>query len=80
MQPIYTQRNQKCQYRRAYLNGGGVVVQLEGQARRSIKTCKKYADARQQHPADAVGDSLAFFPRWCCSCVASFVPGAARLC
>jgi len=30
MQPIYTQRNQKCQYRRAYLNGGGVVVQLEG--------------------------------------------------
>ena len=30
MQPIYTQRNQKCQHRRAYLNGGGVVVQLEG--------------------------------------------------
>ena len=60
MQPIYTQRNQKCQYRRAYLNGGGVVVQLEGKPE-DPKNLQKYADARQQHPADAVGDGLAFF-------------------
>ena len=60
MQPIYTQRNHKRQHRRRHRDGGGVVVQPQRQPAQP-QHLQQHADAGNQHPADTVGDSFAFF-------------------
>ena len=60
MQPVYAQRDQEGQHRGADLNGGRVVVQLDGQPA-DPRDLQDDADTGKQHPVDAVRDGFAFF-------------------